>query len=195
MFITNAIQTEQITNLQTAIANNNEKVEQLEELVNTFAGDIQDLKDNKLDSSEFEQFEENYQSTISGIQEILDELQPAVAELQSCCEAVQGVIGNPENYEQPIYQTLQDFETHTQAMNRDFDGGDLDESVELIEVPNVVGKAASVANLLLGQVGFFTEKSYGGGSYDDSIVISQLPEAGSHAVPGSVVTIFIVTSY
>lgn len=168
------------------------KIAALEELINNTASQLDSQIEainnelaTKLSQETFQDFIEN------DFNDLLDQvsaLQEGVDNLESCCQDVMGILGNAQYYEQPIYQTLQDFETHSQSINRDFDGGDLDDlDPEMVPVPNVVGKAASVANLILGRVGLFTDASLSGASYDDKIVTSQSPAANESVSRGSLV--------
>ena len=191
LFETNSAQTEAIADLTQKVTTNNSRVDQIENQLTTIQHDIEELAESKLDTETFNNFLEQYSNLVEHVEELqadLGALEAAVAELQSCCRAVQTVLGDVNNYEQPLYQTLQDFETHAQAINRDFDGGDLDDEIQGIEVPDVVGKNAAVASLLLGQAGFFADQSYMGGSYPaDAVVDSQNPAAGSLTPEGSIV--------
>lgn len=165
----------------------------VEELENTI-GDISSQFETKLDKETFNRF---LNETFAQVAQDVEGLKTAVEELQNCCGQVQNVLNfvlgdgaltNPEMYyTQPLYQTLQDFETHTQSVNRDFDGGDLDDDVQTISVPNVVGMLAPVANLVLGKLGLFTEASYDGESFEDVIVLAQSPLSGSAVAVGSVI--------
>lgn len=125
-----------------------------------------------------------------------------VDELEQCCDDVQellqnfnNILGDPQNYEHPIYQTLADFETHLQALQRDFDGGDIDDEVldpDRVEVPNLIGMTYAAAELLLGQLGLFTQYSNGDdvipeGMSKDSLVYDYEPQ--DDVARGSVVTI------
>lgn len=192
LFETNSAQTEAIADLRQMVLTNNAKVEAVESAMTELANTVDGLIDSKLDTETFTNFLEQYDQLMNdpdeGLLKRLATLEADVDELKNCCTAVQQVLGDVHNYEEPIYQTLQDFETHAQAMNRDIDGGDLDDIVVGVAVPDVVGKNAAVANLILGQAGFFTNASLDGESYAGNlVVVSQDPAAESLAPEGSVV--------
>ena len=196
LFETNSQQTEAISDLTLLVNNNNAKVEEIENTLNELVTTVEGLADDKLDAETFNNFLEQYNELMNdedtGILKRLQDLEAGLSELQSCCDEVHTVLdqvlGDVHNYEQPIYEILQDFETHAQAIARDIDGGDLDDEVVTIEVPDVVGKDAAVASLILGQAGFFTDASQSGESYvGRKVVVSQIPAGGSKAPEGSVV--------
>lgn len=193
LFETNSAQTEAIADLTQKVNTNNSKVEAIENQLSVIENTLEELASDKLDTETFNNFLEQYNELMNdpdeGLLKRLQDLEEEVDELKNCCAAVQQVLGDVHNYEQPLYQTLQDFETHAQAINRDFDGGDLDDEIQGIEVPDVVGKEAAVANLLLGQAGFFTDFSYAGESYASGVVISQDPAAGERAPEGSIISL------
>ena len=193
LFETNSAQTEAIADLTQKVNTNNSKVEAIENQLSVIESTLDELAEGKLDTETFNNFLEQYNELMNdpdeGLLKRLQDLEEEVDELKNCCEAVHQVLGDVHNYEQPLYQTLQDFETHAQAINRDFDGGDLDDEILGIEVPDVVGKEAAVANLLLGQAGFFTDFSYAGESYASGVVISQDPAAGERAPEGSIISL------
>ena len=193
LFETNSAQTEAIADLTQKVNTNNSKVEAIENQLSVIENTLEELASDKLDTETFNNFLEQYNELMNdpdeGLLKRLQDLEEEVDELKNCCAAVQQVLGDVHNYEQPLYQTLQDFETHAQAINRDFDGGDLDDEIQGIEVPDVVGKEAAVANLLLGQAGFFTDFSYAGESYASGVVISQDPAAGERTPEGSIISL------
>lgn len=201
LFETNSQQTEAISNLTLLVNNNNARVDAIENQFNDIVHSIEELANDKLDAETFNNFLEQYNELMNdpdeGILARLVNLEAGLAELQNCCHEVQDildhVIGDVHNYEQPIYEILQDFETHAQAISRDIDGGDLDDEIVMVEVPDVVGKEAAVASLILGQAGFFTDASHSGESYTgQKIVESQDPVAGSQAPEGSLVELEFV---
>ena len=162
-------------------------VDTLNTLVATLSTNIDSLNETKLDKSEFQDF---LDSQISEITNNISDIQDRLTTLESCCQDVEHILGDVNNYDQPIYQTMQDFETHLQALNRDFDGGDLDLDVQKIAVPDVVGKSAATANTILGRAGLFTDytKRPDQLTYiDDRIVIATDPEAGKDVNLGSLV--------
>ena len=182
-------QANDILALTELVNGNNEKVDELDALVQELSSHISSVEESKLDKEEFNDFLENYNELVSDIQNRLGNLEEAVEELQNCCQSLKEILGDVNNYAQPIYQTLQDFETHAQALARDFDGGDLDDEVETFPVPDVVGMSLVLANTVLGQHGFFTEASSEGSSYssDGGVVVSQIPAANARAERGTVV--------
>lgn len=197
----NARQSLDIADLSAKVDLNNDRVTAVETLISDLSDRVETVAESKLDKEVFNAFLEEYNNLINdaetGLLKRISDLEDGVEELQRCCgevkDALTFVLGDlqnlDKNYEQPIYQTLQDFETHAQAMNRDFDGGDLDELVETFDVPNVVGYSAILANTVLGQHGFFTEASLDGSSFDEPnmVVISQNPVAGAKAERGAVI--------
>lgn len=125
---------------KTEIADLNEAVDQLKELINGKDGQpglsgrvdaletgVQNLTDQlseKLDAAEFNNF---LATVINGEDGLISRL----TTLEGCCEEVKTalnnydtILGGPENYDQPIYMTLNELK------NMDIDGGDLDEEVE-----------------------------------------------------------------
>ena len=97
-----------------------QRIDNLETSVEELTGQME----SKLDTVEFNNF---LDTVINGE----DGLVHRLTELEGCCEDVQGVLnkydtilGGPENYDQPVYMTLNELK------NMDIDGGDLDEEVE-----------------------------------------------------------------
>lgn len=193
LFTVNAQQNTSIANL-TELVNNlsdfimgDDEHPGLQERVETLESEME----TKLDAATFNE-------VINGE----DGLISRVTELEGCCEEVQqllqnilNALGGPENYDQPIYQTLADFETHLQALQRNFDGGDIDDEIEnpdRVEVPDLIGMKYAAAELLLGQLGLFTQYSNGDdelpeGMSKDSLIYDYEPQ--DEVARGSVITI------
>lgn len=106
----------------------------LSQRIDTLESTVEELTQNlesKLDAADFENF---LNTVINGNDGIIARL----ATLEGCCEDVHGeladlqsqvnnysdILGDPINYDQPIYMTLNELK------NMDIDGGDLDEEDE-----------------------------------------------------------------
>lgn len=198
LFATNSEQNEKISDLQRLVENNNQRVDEIDAELESLTQTVDNILETKLDKEVFQAFLTTYSEKIESIEHRLDLLEAGLEELQNCCEEVhqtlQQVLGGPENYEQPIYQTLADFETHLQAIQRNFDGGDIDEEVhgEMVEIPNLTGMKYANAELMLGQLGLFTQFSNGDesipeGMSKDSLVYDYEPQ--DEAKIGSVVNL------
>lgn len=128
------------SNRKTEIADLNEAVDQLKELINgkdeqpglsgrvdaleTGLQNLTDQLSEKLDAVEFNNFLDTVINGEDGLVHRLTTLEGCCEEVQSALNNYDTILGGPENYDQPVYMTLNELK------NMDIDGGDLDEEVE-----------------------------------------------------------------
>lgn len=97
--------------------------EQVEELTETLS--------QKLDASDFNDFlntvvngEDGLVARLTTLEGCCEDVHVNLEGLQDQIDSINNILGGPENYDQPVYMTLNELK------NMDIDGGDLDEEVE-----------------------------------------------------------------